>query len=96
MKHLKQHNVLTYQGLCKGSQILWVTVDSLITVNDLAESIDDSSKIDAILLDVLKAFESHSRPGAYAEGGGLGGLTPIGQVKKLWPNNFRSLSSGKW
>jgi len=32
--------------------------------------------------------------GAYAEGV-WGFNPPIGQVKKLWPNNFRSLSSGK-
>jgi len=36
-----------------------------------------------------------SKAGAYAEGGFGGFKPPIGQVKKSWPNNFRSLSSGK-
>jgi len=62
MKHLEQHNILTDQqhGLRKGRSR---ELQLIITVNNLAKCIDDSSQIDVTLFDFSKAFDkvSHSR-----------------------------------
>jgi len=61
MKHLEHHNILSdqQQGFHKTRSC---ESQLLLTINDLAKSIDKSSQIDAILLDFTKAFDkvSHS------------------------------------
>jgi len=61
MKHLEHHNIPSDQehGFRKTRSC---KTQLLVTVNDLAKSIDESSQIDAILLDFSKAFDkvSHS------------------------------------
>jgi len=62
VQHLEQQNILTdlQHGFRKGRSC---ESQLIITVNDLAKGIDDSSQTDAILLDFSKAFDkvSHSR-----------------------------------
>jgi len=59
MKHLEHHSILSDQqhGFRTGRSC---KTQLILTVNDLAKGIDDSSQINAILLDFLKDKVPHS------------------------------------
>jgi len=65
MKHLEHHNILSdqQQGFHKTRSC---ESQLLLTINDLAKSIDKSSQIDAILFDFTKAFDKVSHSSCYS------------------------------